>query len=172
MAAFFDKIVYWCELALWRSPFLVSVSKASFSVLSDLSSLLWKNALSWTRRRNFSTSCLVVNSLLFLDMGTKLRPLLRTDFSAFESGRFSGIVTTVWWFWFTRGAVLFFRGFVRFSNLCFLVCSKWWKSLEFMNRGIKASLPGFSTFFRWVYYLLTEIQRHQISEGISHFLAL
>ena len=29
------------------------------------------------------------------DMGTKLRPLLRTDFSAFESGRFSGIVTTV-----------------------------------------------------------------------------
>jgi len=36
-----------------------------------------------------------VNSSLFLDMGTKLRPLLRTDFSAFESGRFSGIVTTV-----------------------------------------------------------------------------
>ena len=63
-------------------------------------------------------------------MGTKLRPLLRTDFSAFKSARFSGIVTTVWWFWFSRGAVLFFRGFVRFSSLCFLVCSKWWKSLE------------------------------------------
>ena len=31
----------------------------------------------------------------FMDMRTKLRPLLRTDFSAFESGRFSGIVTTV-----------------------------------------------------------------------------
>ena len=33
-------------------------------------------------------------------MGTKFRPLLRTDFSAFESGRFSGIVTrvtTVFW---------------------------------------------------------------------------
>ena len=28
-------------------------------------------------------------------MGTKLRPLLRTDFSAFEISRFSGIVTTV-----------------------------------------------------------------------------
>ena len=54
----------------------------------------------------------------------------RTDFSAFESGSFSGIATTVWWFWFSRGAVLFFRGFVRFSYLCFLVCSKWWKSLE------------------------------------------
>ena len=40
-------------------------------------------------------SCLVVNSSLFLDMGTKLRPLLITDFSAFESGRFSGTVTTV-----------------------------------------------------------------------------
>ena len=46
-------------------------------------------------RINFLTSFLVVNSLLFFDMGTKLRPLLRTDFSAFESGRFSGIVTTV-----------------------------------------------------------------------------
>ena len=37
------------ELALGRSPFdffEVSVSKASFSVLSDLSSLLWKNGLS------------------------------------------------------------------------------------------------------------------------------
>ena len=62
--------------------FAVSVSKAS------LSSLLWKNASSLTWRRNFSPSCLVVNSSLFLDMGTKLRPLLRTDFSAFESGRF------------------------------------------------------------------------------------
>ena len=34
----------------------------------------------------------------FLGYGTKLRPSLRTDFSAFESGRFSGIVTTVRWF--------------------------------------------------------------------------
>ena len=32
-----------------------------------------------------------MNSSVFLDMGTKLRPLLRQDFSAFESGRFSGI---------------------------------------------------------------------------------
>ena len=34
-------------------------------------------------------------AFLALVMGTKLRPLLRTVFSAFESGRFSGIVTTV-----------------------------------------------------------------------------
>ena len=40
-------------------------------------------------------TCLVVNSSLLLDMGTELRPLLRTDFSASESSRFSGIVTTV-----------------------------------------------------------------------------
>ena len=31
----------------------------------------------------------------FLDIGTKFNPLLRTDFSASESERFSGIVTTV-----------------------------------------------------------------------------
>ena len=43
----------------------------------------------------------------FLAIETKLRPLLRTDFSASESGRFSGIVTTVFSFWFSRGAVLF-----------------------------------------------------------------
>ena len=49
-----------------------------------------------------------MNSSLLLDIGTKLRPLLRTDFSAIESGRFSGIVTTVLGFWFLRGAVLFF----------------------------------------------------------------
>ena len=88
-----------------------------------------KNALTW---RNFSTSCLVVNSPVFLDMRTKLRPLLRTGFSAFEIGRFSGIVTTVWWFWFSRGAAFYFRGFVMFSSLFFFFSffSKWWKSLE------------------------------------------
>ena len=47
------------------------------------------------RRRNFSTSCLTENSSSFLDIGTKFKPLLRTDFSASESGRFSGKVTTV-----------------------------------------------------------------------------
>ena len=33
-----------------------------------------------------------MNSSVFLDMGTKLRPLLRTGFSTFESGRFTVIV--------------------------------------------------------------------------------
>ena len=40
--------------------FAVIVSKASFFVLSDLSSLLWKK---WPR--SFSTSCPVVNSSVF-----------------------------------------------------------------------------------------------------------
>ena len=110
---------------------VVKVSKASFSVASDWSSLSWKNAFSWTRRRNFSTSCLVVNSSVFLAIGTKLRPLLRTDFSASESGRFSGIVTTVFSFWFSRGAVLFFWGLVRFFSFWFLVWFKWLKSTLF-----------------------------------------
>jgi len=35
-------------------------------------------------------------------MGTKFRPLLRTDFSESESERFSGIVTTV----YNKGALL------------------------------------------------------------------
>ena len=43
-------------------------------------SLSWKKAISWTRRRNFSTSCLTENSSSFLDIGTKLNPLLRTAY--------------------------------------------------------------------------------------------
>ena len=35
------------------------------------------------------------NSSVFLDMGTKFKPLLRTDFSESESGQFSGMVTAV-----------------------------------------------------------------------------
>ena len=48
MAAFFDKIVYidanWPSRGVHFDFFAVIVSKISFSVLSDLSSLLWKNA--------------------------------------------------------------------------------------------------------------------------------
>ena len=98
MAAFFDEIVYvdayWPFGGVYFDFLAVSVSKASFSMVSDWS-LSWKNARSGTRRRNFSISCLVMNSSVLLDMGTKLGPLLRTDFSAFETSRFSGIVTTV-----------------------------------------------------------------------------
>ena len=70
---------------LAESTFIFSrlVFQWRFSVLSDLSSLLWKNALSRTRRRNFSTSCVVVNSSLFFDMGTKLRPFSLTKISGF-----------------------------------------------------------------------------------------
>ena len=39
-----------------------------------------------TWRRNFSTSCLPENSSSFLGIGTKFKPLLRTDFSELESG--------------------------------------------------------------------------------------
>ena len=47
------------------------------------------------RLRIERTSCLTENSSSFLDIGTKFKPLLRTDFSESESRRFSGIVTTV-----------------------------------------------------------------------------
>ena len=57
-----------------------------------------------------------MNSSVCLAIGMKLRPLLRTDFSASESDRFSGIVTTVFSFWFSRGAVLFFL--CDFSKHC------------------------------------------------------
>ena len=76
----------------------------SFSEVREISSLLWKKTFSWTRRRNFSTSCLTTNSLVRLAMGTKLKPLLRTDFSGSESGRSAGMVITV--LLFSRGWLL------------------------------------------------------------------
>ena len=74
-----------------------SVSKISLSEALELSSLSWKKAFNWMRRRNFSTSCLTENSSVLFAIETKFRPLLRTDFSESVSGRFSGIVTTVFW---------------------------------------------------------------------------
>ena len=56
--------------------------------------LSWKNSLSCTRRRNLSRFCLNKNSSVFLAMGKKLRPLLRTDFSGSESGKVLDVVTT------------------------------------------------------------------------------
>ena len=77
-----------------------SVSKVSLFEVLESSSLSWKKAFNWTWRKNFSTSCLTENSsAFFLEMGTKLKPLLRTDFSELESGKFSGMVTTVLMLW-------------------------------------------------------------------------
>ena len=69
-----------------------------------MSSLLWKKAFSWTRRRNFSTSCLTANSSVRSAMGTKFKHLLRTDFSGSESGKSAGMVITV--LLFSRGWLL------------------------------------------------------------------
>ena len=102
-----------------------SVSKISLSEVLESSSLSWKKALSWTRRRNF---CLTENSSSFLDIGTKFKPLLRTDFSASESGKFSGKVTTVLRLSIDESRVL--EGPINCSSLWALIWCKWLKSLE------------------------------------------
>ena len=43
----------------------------------------------------FPTSRLTENSSVFSEIGTKFMHLLRTDFSVSESGKFSGMATTV-----------------------------------------------------------------------------
>ena len=127
MAAFFDEKNLRDELALWRS--LKRLEKVFVrGVRIILFIMERKKALSWTRRRNFSTSCLTENSLSFLDIGTKLNPLLRTDFSASESGRFSGIVTTVLGLSSDESQVIGRR--VNCSNFWALIWCKWLKSLE------------------------------------------
>ena len=91
-----------------------SVSKISLFEALELSSLSWKKAFNWMRRRNFSTSCLTENSSVRFAIGTKFRPLLRTDFSESVSGRFSGIVTTV--FWLSNVAWLLILGPIKCSS--------------------------------------------------------
>ena len=61
----------------------------------------------------------------------KYNPLLRTDFSASESERFSGIVTTVLRFSSDESQVI--GGPVNCSNFWTLIWCKWLKSLEFTS---------------------------------------
>ena len=57
----------------------LSVLKVSQLEVLESPSFSQKKAFSWTRRRSFSTSCLTKNSSVFLEMGTKFKPLLRTN---------------------------------------------------------------------------------------------
>ena len=54
-----------------------------------------KIAFNSTRRRNFLRSCLTENLSIFLKMGTKFKPYLRTDISESENGNFSGMLIPV-----------------------------------------------------------------------------
>ena len=60
------------------ATFLSVLKVSQLEVLESPSSQ--KKAFSWTRRRNFSTFCLTKNSSVFSEMGTKFKPLLRTNF--------------------------------------------------------------------------------------------
>ena len=105
-----------------------SVSKVSLFEVSESSALSWKEAFNWTRRRNFSTSCLTENLSVFLDMGTKFKPLLRTDFSESESSKFYGMVTTVLRFSGDESLVIW--GPISWSSFWALIWYKFLKSLE------------------------------------------
>ena len=105
-----------------------SVSKVSLFEVLESSSLSWKKAFNWTRRRNFSTSCLTENSSVFCDMGTKFKPLLRTDFSESESSKFYGMVTTVLRFSGDESLVIW--GPISWSSFWALIWYKFLKSLE------------------------------------------
>ena len=97
----------------------------------ESSSMSWKKAFNWTQRRNFSTSRLTENWSVFLEIGTKFKPLLRTGFSESESGKFSGMVTTVLRFSGDDSRVIW--GPIRWSSSWALIWSKWLKSFEFAS---------------------------------------
>ena len=107
---------------------LLSFLKMSLSEEALELLLSWKNILSCTRRRNFSRSCLTENSSVVLAIGTKLRRLLRTDFSGSDSGKLLGIVTTASWLSFGRSRLL--EGPTRLVKFCVLIWYRYWKSLK------------------------------------------
>ena len=78
--------------------------------------------------RNFSRSCLTENSSVLFAIGTKLRPLLRTNFSGSDSGKLLGIVITS--SWLSLGGSRLLEGPTRLVNFCVLICCRNWKSLE------------------------------------------
>ena len=106
-------------LSFWKT----SLSEEPLKLL-----LSWKNALSCTRRRNFSRSCLTKNSSVLLAIGAKLRPLVRTDFSGSDGGKLLGIVTTA--SWLSSGGSRLLEAPTRLVNFCVLICCRNWKSLE------------------------------------------
>ena len=108
-----------------------TVSKVSLFEMLESSSMSWKKAFNWTQRRNFSTSRLTENWSIFLEIGTKFKPLLRTGFSESESGKFSGMVTTVLRFSGDESLVIW--GPIRWSSSWALIWSKWLKSFEFAS---------------------------------------
>ena len=68
------------------------------------------------------------NSSVLLAIGTKLRPLLRTDFSGSDSGKLLGIVTTA--SWLSLGGSRLLEGPATLVNFCVLIWYRYWKSLE------------------------------------------
>ena len=88
-----------------------------------------KKSFNQTRRRNFSTSCLTENWSVFSGMGTKFKPLLRTNFSDSESGKLSGVVITV--LRLSGDETLVNGGQISWSSFWALIWYKWLKSLQF-----------------------------------------
>ena len=62
------------------------------------------------------------NSSVLLVIGTKLIPLLRTDFSGLDSGKLLGIVITA--SWLSLGGSRLLGGPTRLVNFCVLI---WYK---------------------------------------------
>ena len=62
------------------------------------------------------------NSSVLLAIGTKLRPLLRTDFSGTETGKLLGIVATASWLSLDGSRLL--GGPARLATFCALMWNK------------------------------------------------
>ena len=82
----------------WRVFFRISKLKCFESIfvrVVTINLFVVKKGSQSNAAKEVSTSCLTESSLVFLEMETKFKPLLRTEFSESESRKFSGMVSTV-----------------------------------------------------------------------------
>ena len=119
--------------ALWGSPLRFSSLKRLENVfVRGVRNTSWKKALSWTRRRNFSTSCLTENSSIYFGYRNKIQSLTEDGFLCVGKRKISGIVITVLRFSSDESQVI--GGPVNCSNFWALILCKWLKSLELTSR--------------------------------------
>ena len=103
-----------------------NVSKVSLFEMLESSSLL--KGFQLNAVKEFFNVLLERKFVGFLDLGTKFKPLLRTDFSESESSKFSEMVTTVLRFSGDESLVIW--GPISWSSFWALIWCKYLKSLE------------------------------------------
>ena len=141
---------YCSEVAIGRSPFGFSVVKFLKNVFiwrAVTIAFVMEKRFKLHAAKEFFKFLFDRKCVFLLAIGSKLRPLLRTDFSWSDCGKLLGIVTTA--SWLSLGGSRLLEGPTRLVNFCVLI--EILASTEYRVSGIKSR---YSTQYsiRWTRY--------------------